>query len=184
MLFVFFFKQKTAYEMRISDWSSDVCSSDLAIRRLVVDKDAGRDAKRFGARARQRPRFQFRQQLLPIGERILDRTGQADDLPGLRKWPAERILDEEIVERQPVARRVDARVDYVAARQANAARDAIEQPRMVGGQYHPQRRAPIVVVHRGGGELHGARLQPLEQVRTVPPAPPRVTIGYRREPTV
>src|SRR3546814_5269559 len=27
---VFFFKQKTAYEMRISDWSSDVCSSDLA----------------------------------------------------------------------------------------------------------------------------------------------------------
>src|SRR3546814_10514540 len=29
MQFVFFFKQKTAYEMRISDWSSDVCSSDL-----------------------------------------------------------------------------------------------------------------------------------------------------------
>src|SRR3546814_9066710 len=28
-LVVFFFKQKTAYEMRISDWSSDVCSSDL-----------------------------------------------------------------------------------------------------------------------------------------------------------
>src|SRR3546814_20131200 len=29
MSFVFFFKQKTAYEMRISDWSSDMCSSDL-----------------------------------------------------------------------------------------------------------------------------------------------------------
>src|SRR3546814_2956621 len=28
-VFIFFFKQKTAYEMRISDWSSDVCSSDL-----------------------------------------------------------------------------------------------------------------------------------------------------------
>src|SRR3546814_4312098 len=28
---VFFFKQKTAYEMRISDWSSDVCSSDLRV---------------------------------------------------------------------------------------------------------------------------------------------------------
>src|SRR3546814_2105138 len=28
----FFFKQKTAYEMRISDWSSDVCSSDLRTR--------------------------------------------------------------------------------------------------------------------------------------------------------
>src|SRR3546814_1574932 len=29
----FFFKQKTAYEMRISDWSSDVCSSDLVVLR-------------------------------------------------------------------------------------------------------------------------------------------------------
>src|SRR3546814_2502402 len=29
MFFFFFFKQKTAYEMRIRDWSSDVCSSDL-----------------------------------------------------------------------------------------------------------------------------------------------------------
>src|SRR3546814_962154 len=31
LLFFFFFKQKTAYEMRISDWSSDVCSSDLLV---------------------------------------------------------------------------------------------------------------------------------------------------------
>src|SRR3546814_3102908 len=30
--YIFFFKQKTAYEMRISDWSSDVCSSDLAAK--------------------------------------------------------------------------------------------------------------------------------------------------------
>src|SRR3546814_3736765 len=30
LIFFFFFKQKTAYELRISDWSSDVCSSDLA----------------------------------------------------------------------------------------------------------------------------------------------------------
>src|SRR3546814_8048851 len=32
----FFFKQKTAYEMRISDWSSDVCSSDLSNRPIVL----------------------------------------------------------------------------------------------------------------------------------------------------
>src|SRR3546814_9754592 len=32
--FCFFFKQKTAYEMRISDWSSDVCSSDLEVGAL------------------------------------------------------------------------------------------------------------------------------------------------------
>src|SRR3546814_10668309 len=31
LLYIFFFKQKTAYDMRISDWSSDVCSSDLII---------------------------------------------------------------------------------------------------------------------------------------------------------
>src|SRR3546814_7725296 len=31
VFFLFFFKQKTAYEMRISDWSSDVCSSDLVV---------------------------------------------------------------------------------------------------------------------------------------------------------
>src|SRR3546814_18367026 len=31
---LFFFKQKTAYELRISDWSSDVCSSDLAVQHL------------------------------------------------------------------------------------------------------------------------------------------------------
>src|SRR3546814_2431330 len=37
-VFFFFFKQKTAYEMRISDWSSDVCSSDL-IRPLSTQTD-------------------------------------------------------------------------------------------------------------------------------------------------
>src|SRR3546814_1843375 len=44
----FFFKQKTAYEMRISDWSSDVCSSDLALRKLILDK--GRDYENSATR--------------------------------------------------------------------------------------------------------------------------------------
>src|SRR3546814_7994480 len=47
----FFFKQKTAYEMRISDWSSDVCSSDLVEgRRLQGGEDprAGRIDARAG----------------------------------------------------------------------------------------------------------------------------------------
>src|SRR3546814_1689657 len=39
VLFFFFFKQKTAYEMRISDWSSDVCSSDLSRRSFRVSAD-------------------------------------------------------------------------------------------------------------------------------------------------
>src|SRR3546814_3159994 len=41
---VFFFKQKTAYEMRISDWSSDVCSSDLG-------KESARKVRRLTRRA-------------------------------------------------------------------------------------------------------------------------------------
>src|SRR3546814_2730745 len=44
----FFFKQKTSYEMRISDWSSDVCSSDLACRtaenHLVIESVSAGDA--------------------------------------------------------------------------------------------------------------------------------------------
>src|SRR3546814_5292412 len=50
----FFVKQKTAYEMRISDWSSDVCSSDLAVfdqqlpeaRCAVADRQFDRAARR------------------------------------------------------------------------------------------------------------------------------------------
>src|SRR3546814_707380 len=45
--FFFFFKQKTAYEMRISDWSSDVCSSDL-FHILVIPAKVGMTEK--GAR--------------------------------------------------------------------------------------------------------------------------------------
>src|SRR3546814_3743168 len=39
----FFFKQKTAYEMRISDWSSDVCSSDLRDRLYRAGDRTGRE---------------------------------------------------------------------------------------------------------------------------------------------
>src|SRR3546814_7315491 len=69
-MLIFFFKQKTAYEMRISDWSSDVCSSDLRgahpgdvprlegalpyRRRLPLRRraaDAGGGPRAFGKRA-------------------------------------------------------------------------------------------------------------------------------------
>src|SRR3546814_3136595 len=57
LCFVFFFKQKTAYEMRISDWSSDVCSSDLDPRAeeppvvATEDEVAVRDLADLGGRA-------------------------------------------------------------------------------------------------------------------------------------
>src|SRR3546814_17816420 len=55
----FFFKQKTAYEMRISDWSSDVCSSDLrrfrrSTRRAAVASAIGGPVHRVGRRRVQR----------------------------------------------------------------------------------------------------------------------------------
>src|SRR3546814_3231468 len=67
---VFFFKQKTAYEMRISDWSSDVCSSDLlgvaagvasssphptAASTRTSTAATGRTRFMRGARSRRRP---------------------------------------------------------------------------------------------------------------------------------
>src|SRR3546814_2103414 len=62
-IFFFFFKQKTAYEMRISDWSSDVCSSDLPRERIdpaarsdrAPDPAVVRDAHPAQPRARARP---------------------------------------------------------------------------------------------------------------------------------
>src|SRR3546814_1567758 len=53
---IFFFKQKTAYEMRISDWSSDVCSSDLP---AGTSQDVMRTAlaKHYGRQ--QQPRADF-----------------------------------------------------------------------------------------------------------------------------
>src|SRR3546814_4694867 len=54
IILFFFFKQKTAYEMRISDWSSDVCSSDLPTCPLspticVSRPEADRLLQQFGA---------------------------------------------------------------------------------------------------------------------------------------
>src|SRR3546814_6731277 len=52
--FGFFFKQKTAYEMRISDWSSDVCSSDLLCREVMQFGDDGSVAFRRAENGRGR----------------------------------------------------------------------------------------------------------------------------------
>src|SRR3546814_2458096 len=98
--FLFFCKQKTAYEVRISDWSSDVCSSDLrddpggdppcqAVDGRAgaagqpgqqpvgegIERDAGQIVQRLGGRA---PRAQ--------PEQVLE---QADDQGGRLEWPAD-----------------------------------------------------------------------------------------------
>src|SRR3546814_9523222 len=53
ILYFLFFKQKTAYEMRISDWSSDVCSSDL----YAIDHAAGVAVFSIFRHAAERPAF-------------------------------------------------------------------------------------------------------------------------------
>src|SRR3546814_1368654 len=69
MCVFFFFKQKTAYEMRISDWSSDVCSSDLP-RLVGADADQRQDARaddRADAECDEvRPAQRPHQRLLPL----------------------------------------------------------------------------------------------------------------------
>src|SRR3546814_3445124 len=70
----FFFKQKTAYEMRISDWSSDVCSSDLLGEAVGVDHSFARQ-RLIGAHQREVDvvvagvRLDIRQRLLRSEER-------------------------------------------------------------------------------------------------------------------
>src|SRR3546814_6642949 len=48
---MFFFKQKTAYEMRISDWSSDVCSSDLLDPDRATTTDRKDHMRKFATRS-------------------------------------------------------------------------------------------------------------------------------------
>src|SRR3546814_8178635 len=81
---IFFFKQKTAYEMRISDWSSDVCSSDLVdlvVVRLArigpVDaRREGTDSASLDRVGGSRLRLEFRRvdELLTTGQRQIGRA--------------------------------------------------------------------------------------------------------------
>src|SRR3546814_4620830 len=85
MLFFFFFKQKTAYELRISDWSSDVCSSDL-LRRSRTSRSVG--VRRFDDPdlrcLRQRKQVEYSVgRLMPPGRPLPDRF-HATDIPTRR----------------------------------------------------------------------------------------------------
>src|SRR3546814_4111959 len=80
-LIVFFFKQKTAYEMRISDWSSDVCSSDL---RLCFPKAAF-------------PVELLRNQAVGPGRKKTSIVGLSSDLPQAFYRSEERRVGKECV---------------------------------------------------------------------------------------
>src|SRR3546814_12212866 len=87
VLLFFFFKQKTAYEMRISDWSSDVCSSDLAFavadpapveaeHRMARRRDALRQRRHAAMRAAADFIAARHDQQPGAGGRIVERRGE------------------------------------------------------------------------------------------------------------
>src|SRR3546814_4237072 len=100
----FFFKQKTAYEMRISDWSSDVCSSDLrqriyghrlnaaALRSIVEDVVAGRYSDVHLAA------FLTATAALPFDEdEAYSLTKAMVDAGDRLRWPSEIVVDKHSV---------------------------------------------------------------------------------------
>src|SRR3546814_16616640 len=98
VLFVFlffFFKQKTAYEMRISDWSSDVCSSDLDRLADHVKQTAKRSVV-------DEPRPAARGFLLPAAVRRLRTRVMSKDTPDPRNWQlATRLVRGGTARREP-----------------------------------------------------------------------------------
>src|SRR3546814_7153257 len=89
-VFIFFFKQKTAYEMRISDWSSDVCSSDLGggARDATAIDDEGDGAITF---------VQGATNLVTNGGFETNTTGWSDDAEGTASRSEERRVGKECV---------------------------------------------------------------------------------------
>src|SRR3546814_1550067 len=86
----FFFKQKTAYEMRISDWSSDVCSSDL-VHELAFGENLA--ARRLG-RSLQADEGRVADQLQNIGRRCGSRVDYGAPMNGRAARCKQALLDE------------------------------------------------------------------------------------------
>src|SRR3546814_7228359 len=126
MIVLFFFKQKTAYEMRISDWSSDVCSSDLGahlppVRRQTHNVGDGARLVRIGEqdRAAEHPRRPWQQAHDRLADYRLAGPGFADQ----RHRAAAADLERHAVDRHPAAfRQVKPDPEIVEAQQR---RDAL-----------------------------------------------------------
>src|SRR3546814_7074809 len=82
MCFFFFFKQKTAYEMRISDWSSDVCSSDLLISGGALTEESFDKVSQLFNQARGRDAMN---KVLILEAAADDSVGNADQAPPVPK---------------------------------------------------------------------------------------------------
>src|SRR3546814_10519308 len=85
MSFFFFFKQKTAYEMRISDWSSDVCSSDLRVQTRYPARNLLADSA---------PADRIRDDQRPAAAHRNTRQPWPGGLPGLSCGRLPQVLDD------------------------------------------------------------------------------------------
>src|SRR3546814_10003128 len=90
MFCLFFFKQKTAYELRISDWSSDVCSSDL----LCGSASTNQRPRNSRPTSRAKPRMKYcmtrrrSSQLLHLVSELRHQSAGAAAVVGQRRAPA------------------------------------------------------------------------------------------------
>src|SRR3546814_15950333 len=97
MWIFFFFKQKTSYELRISDWSSDVCSSDLKSFRISL-------VRRFGVRSSARAEYDSSNDRVRLGY-------QSSGGYGVGAWSGSANVDI-----GPDTRSLNANGSYVANR--------------------------------------------------------------------
>src|SRR3546814_6240516 len=97
---IFFFKQKTAYEMRISDWSSDVCSSDLAVlhRRAALGAGDGDDVRPLREQPGERNlRLRYAMRVRHRADRVNDREVGREIFVRIARRSEERRVGKECV---------------------------------------------------------------------------------------
>src|SRR3546814_648655 len=124
LFFFFFFKQKTSYELRISDWSSDVCSSDLLGARGVSGDRSRTDPARERATARdadpdRRGRRKRGRRTAAETERLDPARSRSAALGQLRKV---QPPDQRNIGHQPAHGEQASRTDFPKARRRNARR--------------------------------------------------------------
>src|SRR3546814_15453663 len=138
MLCFFFFKQKTAYEMRISDWSSDVCSSDLMgplSQRAAGDDARGSARRRKGDEIGGAHRPELEARMLPRRRGRAHRQNPRD--VGREHGMAvegRAIADLHRRRRDISSDRPDRSADLLAPRHLDEAR-AVDRKTIVRGEY-------------------------------------------------
>src|SRR3546814_2924572 len=116
-MYVVLFKQKTAYVMRISDWSSDVCSSDLLIVEAVFEDTAikAETTRKTEAVIRESAVFASNTSTLPISQ-LAQASKRPDQFIGIHFFsPVDRMgLVEVIMGKQTSKEALAKALDYIA----------------------------------------------------------------------